>query len=68
MYELSPEQLESYASEGYRPIKTAEQKQFFQVIHIKDNTLTYKAFTADGKKYDQAIITKDFETGNKILE
>lgn len=68
MYETSPSQLESYAVDGYYPIKTAEQKQFFQVIDIKDSKLTYRAFTADGKKYDQAVITKDFKTGRKILE
>lgn len=68
MYEISPSQLKSYASQGYRPIKTAEQKQFFQVINIEGDKLTYTAYTADGEKYDQAVITKDFETGKKTLE
>jgi 3',5'-cyclic AMP phosphodiesterase CpdA len=68
MYEVSSSQLKSYASQGYRPIKTAEQKQFFQVINIEGDKLTYTAYTADGEVYDQAVITKDFETGKKTLE
>ncbi len=68
MYKISSRQLEGYKSEGYLPIKTAEQKQFLQVINISGNALTYTAYTADGETFDQAIITKDFETGTKRLE
>lgn len=68
MYKFSKEQLEGYASEGYHLNKADNNKQFFQVINISGNELTYKAYTADGKLYDQATIKKDFETGKKILE
>ncbi|KAA3660059.1 MAG: metallophosphoesterase [Calditrichaeota bacterium] len=67
MYELVPEQLDSYSVDGYKPDKTAEQTQFFQVITIKDNALTYIAYTALGEEYDRAVIIKDFETGKKEL-
>ncbi len=66
-YDLDREQLKSYAAEGYKPDKTAEETQFFQVITIKDNQLTYVAYTALGEEYDRAVITKDFETGKKVL-
>ena len=68
MYDLSEEQLIKYGKEGYRKDKTAEDKQFFQVIDINGNTLTYKAYTADGKLYDSVMITKDFETGKKTIK
>ncbi|MEM8927789.1 MAG: FN3 domain-containing metallophosphoesterase family protein [Bacteroidota bacterium] len=66
-YDLDREQLKSYSANGYQPDKTAEQTQFFQVITIEENKLTYVAYTALGEEYDRAIITKDFETGKKEL-
>ncbi|MEO0571240.1 MAG: fibronectin type III domain-containing protein [Bacteroidota bacterium] len=66
-YSLDREQLKSYSANGYQPDKTAEQTQFFQVITIEDNKLTYIAYTTLGEEYDRAVITKDFETGKKEL-
>lgn len=66
-YSLDSNQLKSYSSQGYEADKTAEQIQFYQVITIKDNKLIYQAYTTLGEEYDKAIITKDFETGKKIL-
>jgi 3',5'-cyclic AMP phosphodiesterase CpdA len=66
-YELDKEQLKSYEEDGYTPDKTAEQTQFFQVISIEDNKLTYIAYTALGEEYDRAVIVKDFKTGKKQL-
>ncbi|RNC79637.1 MAG: metallophosphoesterase family protein [Balneola sp.] len=66
-YELDNEQLKDYAGEGYKRDKDAEQTQFFQVITIEDNTLTYVAYTAIGDEYDRAVIAKDFITGKKEL-
>ncbi|WP_432797467.1 fibronectin type III domain-containing protein [Poriferisphaera sp. WC338] len=68
MYDLSREQLESYAVDGYESDQTAVKKQFFQVINVTDNQLIYEAYTADGKLYDKAVITKDFKTGKKTLQ
>ncbi len=67
-YELDPDQIESYSSDGYQSDKTAEQTQFFQVITVDENTLTYVAYTVLGEEYDRAVITKDFETGKKQLD
>ena len=66
-YELDPKQIKSYEAEGYRPDKSGEQTQFFQVITIDGNELTYVAYTALGEEYDRAVITKDFGTGKKQL-
>jgi hypothetical protein len=65
---LDRKQILSYKSQGYRSDKTAEQTQFFQVISIEDNTLSYVAYTVTGDEYDRATITKDFATGKKLLK
>ena len=44
-----------------------EQTQFFQVISINEDTLTYKAYTVLGDEYDTATIKKDFSSGIKTL-
>ena len=66
-YSLDAEQMDGYKKEGYQSDKTAEQIQFFQVITIEDNTLTYVAYTALGEEYDRAVIVKDAKTGKKEL-
>lgn len=67
MYELDAEQMAEYSVDGYVPDKSAEQTQFFQVITIEDDTLSYVAYTVLGEEYDRATITKDFTTGEKVL-
>ncbi|MET1257916.1 FN3 domain-containing metallophosphoesterase family protein [Flagellimonas sp. DF-77] len=66
-YELDEEQMKAYTAQGYTLDKAAEQTQFYQVITIDGNTLTYVAYTALGEAYDRAVITKDFATGKKKL-
>ena len=66
-YKIDNEQMKAYAVDGYQRDKAGEQTQFFQVITVEDNTLTYVAYTALGEEYDRAVITKDFETGKKKL-
>ncbi len=67
-YKLDPKQLEAYSAQQYELDRAAEQTQFFQIITIEDNTLTYVAYTALGEEYDRAVITKDFNTGKKTLD
>ncbi|MEC3905751.1 metallophosphoesterase family protein [Tamlana sp. 2201CG12-4] len=64
-YGLDHEQMKTYAADGYQPDKSAEQTQFFQVITVEDNKLTYVAYTALGEEYDRAVIIKNFKTGKK---
>ncbi|MEM1002374.1 MAG: fibronectin type III domain-containing protein [Bacteroidota bacterium] len=66
-YSLDKEQMEAYKAQNYELNKAAEQTQFYQVITIEDNTLTYVAYTTLGQEYDRAEIQKDFETGKKQL-
>ena len=67
-YELDEEQMKLYTEDGYESDKTAEQIQFYQVITIEGNTLTYVAYTVLGEEYDRAVITKNFESGKKQLQ
>ncbi len=67
-YQLDREQIKAYASDGYKPDTSAEQTQFYQVITVEDNKLTYVAYTTLGEEYDRAVIIKDFKTGKKQLE
>lgn len=66
-YTLDTEQMKAYESQGYNLDAAAEQTQFFQVITVEDNTLTYVAYTTLGDEYDRAEIRKDFVTGKKEL-
>lgn len=67
-YGLDKEQMKLYAEDDYESDKTAEQTQFYQVITIDDNTLTYVAYTVLGEEYDRAVITKNFKNGKKQLQ
>ena len=67
-YELDPEQIKSYSTDGYVPDTSAEQTQFYQVITVEENKLTYVAYTVLGEEYDRAVIVKDFRSGKKSLE
>lgn len=66
-YPFDAEQMKVYAKQGYQLDASAEQTQFYQVITVEDNKLTYVAYTTLGEEYDRAVITKDFETGKKTL-
>jgi predicted phosphodiesterase len=66
-YQLDREQLKGYEANGYQLVKSGEQTQFYQVITVEDNKLTYEAYTVLGEEYDRAVITKDFKTGKKQL-
>lgn len=66
-YELDAEQMKAYAAQDYKLDRSAEQTQFYQVITIGGDTLTYIAYTATGEEYDRAVITKNFRTGKKKL-
>jgi predicted phosphodiesterase len=66
-YDLDKDQIKAYEKDGYTPDKTAEQTQFYQVISIEDNKLTYVTYTTLGEEYDRAVIVKDFESGKKEL-
>ena len=67
-YKLGLDQIDNYKLDGYKADKLGEQTQFFQVISISKNKLTYTAYTVLGNEYDKAVIIKDFSTGKKTLQ
>ena len=65
-YRQDSSNLTEYLLEnGYELDKAAQFIQFFQVITIDHNKLTYVAYTATGKEYDRVVIVKDHNTGTK---
>lgn len=66
-YAINDEHVKDYAEKGVETTRKGEQTQFFQVISVADNKLTYEAYTSTGELYDAAVISKDFESGNKEI-
>ena len=67
-YKADVQKINNYKVDGYEVDILAENTQFFQVISIENEKLTYIAYTALGDEYDKAVITKDFNSGEKFLE
>ena len=66
-YKIDKVKIKTYEVDGYKSDKMREETQFFQVINIDNNKLTYSAYTTLGDLYDRAIITKDFSNGEKTI-
>ena len=66
-YKIDKVKIKNYEVDGYKSDKMGEETQFFQVINIDNNKLTYSAYTTLGDLYDRAIITKDFSNGEKTI-
>ena len=66
-YKMDTKQMKLYTAQDYKLDKAAEQTQFFQVITIENNRLTYVAYTTLGEEYDRMVIQKDLKTGKKQL-
>lgn len=66
-YSVDDKQMEAYSVDGYQRDMIGEQIQFYQVITVDNETLSYVAYTALGDEYDRAVIKKDFKTGKKQL-
>ena len=66
-YKIDKVKIKNYEVDGYKSDKMGEETQFFQVINIDNNKLTYSAYTTLGDLYDRAIITKDFLSGEKTI-
>jgi 3',5'-cyclic AMP phosphodiesterase CpdA len=67
-YAIRDEHLEDFKKKGIQVVREGEQTQFFQVISVDENLLTYEAYTSTGELYDAAKITKDFNTGKKVIQ
>ncbi len=67
LYEIKHDVIDGYATNGLSMKRTGENTQFFQVISVEDNRLTYEAYTTLGELYDSVVIQKDFESGLKTI-
>ena len=66
-YNLDVNQIKTYSNQGYKLDVSGEQTQFFQIIDINDNKLTYKAYDVIGNLYDIVSLKKNFKNGKKRL-
>lgn len=66
-YKQDAGKFNEYFKQNYQLDKSGQQIQFYQVITIEQNKLTYIAYTATGEEYDSFEIIKNFETGKKKL-
>lgn len=57
-YQFRKQGWDDYAPTGVKLERQGENGQFFQVIGIDGNRLSYTAYTADGVQYDRAVIEK----------
>jgi len=66
-YDLDKDQLEGYGVQGYQLDQTGDYTQFYQVITVEGNKLTYVAYNALGEEHDRVVIKKNFKSGKKKL-
>lgn len=57
-YQFRKQGWDDYAPTGVKLERQGENGQFFQVIGIDGNRLSYTAYTTDGVQYDAAVIEK----------
>ena len=67
-YALNAEHMKAFPKTGLKTLRNGEQTQFFQVISIDGNELTYQAYTSTGELYDEALITKNLKSGAKTIK
>lgn len=65
-YDFKDTGWDDYADTGVQLQRKAENTQFFQIITIDGDTLTYEARTALNNLYDDFVMTKS-EDGNKTI-
>lgn len=67
MYELKEERWQSY--EGVALGRAAENTQLFQVVHVAQDTLTYRAYTATDQPYDAFhLVRQPGDAPNEMIE
>lgn len=65
-YKFRKQGWDDYAPTGVKLERQGENGQFFQVIDIDGNRLSYTAYTADGVQYDKAVMEKRGNTKRLI--
>jgi 3',5'-cyclic AMP phosphodiesterase CpdA len=67
-YKFKDNRWDDYADTGVELKRFAENTQFFQIIEIDGERLTYKAYTALGDVYDEFVMTKDDKGRKQMLK
>lgn len=67
-YTFKDDRWDGYASDGVELKNYAENTQFFQVIRVYRDTLSYTAYTATREIYDSFVMTKGEDAVKTLLE
>ncbi len=67
MYGFNEKGWDNFADYGVNLERKAENTQFFQVINVESDQLTYHAYTATGKLYDGFQIRKNQDGSKEVL-
>ena len=65
-YEFQEAGWENYSPDGVALVRKAENTQFFQLITVDGDRLSYEARTATGALYDDFVMSKDRRGRKKI--
>ncbi len=58
---------DAYASDRVKLVRQAENTQFFQVITVDGDRLSYEARTATGELYDDVVMSKTRRGVKKVV-
>ena len=66
-YPINPDEIKTFAKEGFSPLHRGENSQFFGHIAVNEQTLTVDTYVVDGSLYDRTTIFKGKNrAGNRI--
>jgi 3',5'-cyclic AMP phosphodiesterase CpdA len=67
-YEWDEHNWANYEKDGVTLDRKAENTQFFQLVKIDGQKLTYEAYTADGQLYDAFALQKDAKGRKQLVK
>ena len=66
-YPINSDAIETFVQEGFSPLYSGENSQFFGHIVVTEQTLTVDTYLVDGSLYDRTTIFRDkSKAGNRI--
>lgn len=68
MYSFRANGWKTYEAEGIVLQRKAENTQFFQVIDVEGDLLTYRCYMADGRLYDATRLRKNADGSKQLLK
>ncbi len=67
-YQFKDTLWDEYADTGIELERYGENTQFYQIIDIEGETLSYRAYTTVGELYDSVVIRKTADGSKSIQE